>query len=128
MNKKLTVQKSTGRPPRPNFKSRRLPPGVPNPIDVHVGGRVRLRRTLLGMSQEKLGEAVNLTFQQILGWLFMPVAWIIGVPWAEAAEAGSFIGQKIVLNEFVAYLDFAPHIPELSGGTVVIVTFGLAAE
>ncbi|MCG8508423.1 MAG: helix-turn-helix domain-containing protein [Rhodospirillales bacterium] len=65
MNKKLTVQKSTGRPPRPNFKSRRLPPGVPNPIDVHVGGRVRLRRTLLGMSQEKLGEAVNLTFQQI---------------------------------------------------------------
>ena len=66
-----------------------------------------------------------LTFQQLIGWLFMPVAWIIGVPWAEAAEAGSFIGQKIVLNEFVAYLDFAPHIPELSGGTVVIVTFAL---
>ena len=43
----------------------RLPPGVPNPIDVHVGGRVRLRRTLLGMSQEKLGDAVGLTFQQI---------------------------------------------------------------
>lgn len=38
---------------------------VPNPIDVHVGSRVRLRRTLLGMSQEKLGEAVRLTFQQI---------------------------------------------------------------
>ena len=39
--------------------------GGPNPIDVHVGGRVRLRRTLLGMSQEKLAKAVNLTFQQI---------------------------------------------------------------
>lgn len=38
---------------------------VPNPIDIHVGSRVRLRRTLLGMSQEKLGEAVRLTFQQI---------------------------------------------------------------
>ena len=38
---------------------------IPNPIDVHVGGRVRLRRTLLGMSQEKLGQAVSLTFQQI---------------------------------------------------------------
>ena len=37
----------------------------PNPIDIHVGNRVRLRRTLLGMSQEKLGEAVRLTFQQI---------------------------------------------------------------
>jgi transcriptional regulator with XRE-family HTH domain len=48
-----------------NFKANRLPPGVPNPVDIHVGSRVRLRRTLLGMSQERLGEAVNLTFQQI---------------------------------------------------------------
>jgi len=39
--------------------------GHPNPIDVHVGGRVRLRRTLLGMSQEKLAEAIGLTFQQV---------------------------------------------------------------
>ena len=37
----------------------------PNPIDVHVGSRVRLRRTLLGMSQEKLGDAIGLTFQQV---------------------------------------------------------------
>ncbi len=37
----------------------------PNPVDVHVGSRVRLRRTLLGLSQEKLGKAVSLTFQQI---------------------------------------------------------------
>ncbi len=37
----------------------------PNPIDIHVGKRVRLRRTLLGMSQEKLGKAINLTFQQV---------------------------------------------------------------
>ena len=40
-------------------------PGKPNPIDIHVGSRVRLRRTLLGMSQEKLADAVGLTFQQI---------------------------------------------------------------
>lgn len=39
--------------------------GSPNPIDVHVGSRVKLRRTLLGMSQEKLGEAIGLTFQQV---------------------------------------------------------------
>ena len=39
--------------------------GGPNPIDIHVGSRVRLRRTLLGMSQEKLGEMLGLTFQQI---------------------------------------------------------------
>jgi transcriptional regulator with XRE-family HTH domain len=46
-------------------RENRWPPGVPRPVDIHVGGRVRLRRTLLGMSQEKLGEAVGLTFQQI---------------------------------------------------------------
>jgi transcriptional regulator with XRE-family HTH domain len=49
---------------------RGVPPGDrqadgPNPVDVHVGSRVRLRRTLLGMSQEKLGEAIGLTFQQV---------------------------------------------------------------
>ncbi len=49
---------------------RGVPPGGrqasgPNPVDVHVGSRVRLRRTLLGMSQEKLGEAIGLTFQQV---------------------------------------------------------------
>ncbi|MDA8230822.1 MAG: helix-turn-helix domain-containing protein [Magnetospirillum sp.] len=43
----------------------RTPSGKPNPIDIHVGGRVRLRRTLLGMSQERLGEALGLTFQQV---------------------------------------------------------------
>ena len=43
----------------------RTPSGKPNPIDVHVGARVRLRRTLLGMSQEKLGDALGLTFQQV---------------------------------------------------------------
>lgn len=40
-------------------------PGIPNPVDIHVGARIRLRRTLLGMSQEKLGEAIGLTFQQV---------------------------------------------------------------
>jgi len=46
-------------------RRRRQRSGKPNPIDVHVGGRVRLRRTLLGMSQERLGQALGLTFQQV---------------------------------------------------------------
>lgn len=40
-------------------------PGVPNPIDIHVGSRMRMRRIMLGMSQQKLGEALGLTFQQV---------------------------------------------------------------
>ena len=43
----------------------RHPTGVPNPVDVHVGGRVRQRRLLLGMSQTNLGDALGLTFQQV---------------------------------------------------------------
>lgn len=46
-------------------KRKRWPVGTPRPVDIHVGSRVRLRRTLQGMSQEKLGDAVGLTFQQI---------------------------------------------------------------
>lgn len=48
-----------------NKTGRRQKAEKPNPIDVHVGARVRLRRTLLGMSQEKLGDAIGLTFQQV---------------------------------------------------------------
>jgi transcriptional regulator with XRE-family HTH domain len=46
-------------------RRRRRKSDKPSPIDVHVGARVRLRRTLLGMSQEKLGDAIGLTFQQV---------------------------------------------------------------
>ena len=46
-------------------RQRRQKSDKPNPTDVHVGARVRLRRTLLGMSQEKLGDAIGLTFQQV---------------------------------------------------------------
>ena len=55
-----TVAKKAGRSTRG-----RLDDGSANPIDVHVGARIRLRRTLLGMSQEKLGECLGLTFQQV---------------------------------------------------------------
>lgn len=52
---------------RPGRRRVGRPPtaGNPNPVDIHVGARVRLRRTLLGMSQERLGEALGLTFQQV---------------------------------------------------------------
>ena len=69
--------------------------------------------------------AENLTFQVILGYVFQPVAWALGVPWDEANLAGSFIGQKMVVNEFVAYLDFLKYQAELSPQTQAIVIFAL---
>lgn len=67
----------------------------------------------------------TLTLQEILGYLFAPVAWLLGVPWSEAVTAGSFIGQKLVVNEFVAYLDFMNYREGLSAHTQAIVTFAL---
>ncbi|MEZ8141722.1 nucleoside transporter NupC [Enterovibrio norvegicus FF-33] len=67
----------------------------------------------------------GLTLEWLLGKVFAPLAFLIGVPWAEADIAGSFIGQKIVVNEFVAYLNFTPMIPDLSDKSVAIISFAL---
>ncbi|ATC96901.1 NupC/NupG family nucleoside CNT transporter [Pseudoalteromonas tunicata] len=67
----------------------------------------------------------TLTLQEILGYVFAPVAWLLGVPWNEAVIAGSFIGQKLVVNEFVAYLDFINYRDTLSAHTQAIITFAL---
>ena len=68
----------------------------------------------------------NLTMQQILGYLFQPVAFLIGVPWEETRQVGSLLGQKFMLNEFIAYLDFvANYQGELTPRTQAIVTFAL---
>ena len=72
----------------------------------------------------------ELSLQMILGWVFQPLAYLIGVPWHEANIAGSMIGQKLVINEFVAYLDFGRYLGEnppvlLSDKTKAIITFAL---
>ncbi|WP_221566646.1 NupC/NupG family nucleoside CNT transporter [Alkalihalobacillus sp. TS-13] len=67
----------------------------------------------------------QLSLELILGYVFAPFAFIVGVPWDEAIRAGNFIGQKLVLNEFVAYSAFAPEIGELSDKTVAVVSFAL---
>ncbi|MCP5820998.1 NupC/NupG family nucleoside CNT transporter, partial [Klebsiella pneumoniae] len=51
----------------------------------------------------------QLSLELILGWVFSPIAFLIGVPWSEAMTAGSFIGQKIVVNEFVAFMNFGEY-------------------
>lgn len=67
----------------------------------------------------------NVTLEGLLGYVFAPLAFLIGVPWDEAVRAGSFIGQKLILNEFVAYSNFGPVIGELSDKTAIIISFAL---
>ena len=69
------------------------------------------------------GQALSMSF--ILGYLLSPLAWIIGVPWSEAPIVGGLIGEKIVLNEFVAYLHLGQIKETLSTHSVLISTYAL---
>ena len=100
-------------------------------LALNVGAMLLAFIALIALLNGMLGGiggwfgAENLTIQSILGVIFAPLAFAIGVPWEEAVRAGSFIGQKLVLNEFVAYTSFAPQISELSPKTVIVVSFAL---
>ncbi|NOI77626.1 NupC/NupG family nucleoside CNT transporter [Vibrio coralliilyticus] len=68
---------------------------------------------------------MELSFELILGYLFAPVAWLLGVPWSEAITAGSLIGNKVVVNEFVAFIQLMEVKSQLSEHSQAIVTFAL---
>ncbi|WP_108304503.1 NupC/NupG family nucleoside CNT transporter [Vibrio cholerae] len=77
---------------------------------------------------ENLGDLVGfsgITLQAMFGYLFAPLAWVIGIPSHEVLAAGSYIGQKVVMNEFVAFIDFVEHKALLSEHSQVIITFAL---
>ncbi len=87
-------------------------------------GLIALLNGLLGWVAGLFGVD-GLTLQLLFGYLFQPLAWLLGVSWSEAQLAGSFIGQKLVINEFVAYLDFVQYKDDLSAQTQIIVTIAL---
>jgi CNT family concentrative nucleoside transporter len=75
---------------------------------------VALGNSVLAALQHLMEWALNrppsadpVTLQRIFGWIFAPVVWLFGIPWSEAASAGSLMGTKIILNELIAYLDLA---------------------
>ena len=81
-----------------------------------------------GLSLLPLGSE-PLTLEQILGWLFSPLAFAMGIPWSEATVVGSLLGEKIVLTEFVAYLHLAELVaeepPVLSQRSAIIASYAL---
>ena len=85
---------------------------------------IALLNGLIGWAGSLFGYP-ELTFELILGYLLAPLAWAIGIDWSEAVAAGSFIGQKIVVNEFVAYLSFVEVAETLSPKSQAIITFAL---
>ena len=69
------------------------------------------------------------SMEEILGWIFRPIAWVMGVPWQEAGHVGSLLGQKTILNEFIAYKNLSAMIDDstvhLSARSQIIATYAL---
>jgi CNT family concentrative nucleoside transporter len=84
---------------------------------------VALANSILGAVAQPLGIA--LTIEGLLGWVAAPVALVIGIPWSDAVVAGALIAKKVVLNEFVAYLDLAKSAEVLSPRSRLILTYAL---
>jgi CNT family concentrative nucleoside transporter len=101
-------------------------------LAVAVGAMVLAFVALVALANGILGGiggwfgADDLTFQRLLGYLFAPVMYLLGIPWSEAQVAGGLFGTKVVLNEFVAFIDLgAMDAGTLSARTRAIVTFSL---
>jgi CNT family concentrative nucleoside transporter len=91
---------------------------------IVVVALVALANQILAALTGPLG--LTLTIEQMLGWCFAPLAWLTGVPWSEATTGGALLGVKIVLNEFVAYLQLAAVPPAaLSERSRLILTYAL---
>ncbi len=67
----------------------------------------------------------DVTLELLLGYIFAPIAFLIGIPWDEAIRAGALLGQKVVLNEFLAYISFSEIRDTFSPHTQVVITFAL---
>src|SRR6202789_4132385 len=65
------------------------------------------------------------TLQLVLGWMFSPVAWLIGIPWHDAAAIGNLLGTRMVLNEFVAFAQLGQIRATLDPRSFTIATFAL---
>ena len=100
-------------------------------LAVAVGAMVLAFVALVALANGILGGIgawfgmPDLSFQKLLGMAFQPIMALLGVPWAEAGQAGGLFGTKIVLNEFVAFIDLGKAQAGLSPLTIAIVTFAL---
>ncbi|MUV36765.1 putative transporter YutK [Lentibacillus sp. JNUCC-1] len=94
-------------------------------ILITIIGLVALIDTILGGVGSIFGLG-DISLKMIFGYIFSPFAFIIGIPWNEAFMAGGLLGEKIILNEFVAFTSFSDMIGQFSDKSAAIMTFALA--
>jgi CNT family concentrative nucleoside transporter len=85
---------------------------------------VALGNALLGGLLAAVGLPLEQPLQTLLGWTQAPMAWLMGVPWQDCQSIGSLLGERIVLNEFIAYLKLS-QAADLQPRSVVIATYAL---
>jgi concentrative nucleoside transporter, CNT family len=93
-------------------------------LAMNVGAMLISFLALVALVNACLG-LVGLSLQQIFGWAFSPVAWAMGVPWKDAAAIGNLLGERMVMNEFVAYSHLGPMKAALDPKSFTIATFAL---
>ncbi|KAA0546284.1 NupC/NupG family nucleoside CNT transporter [Bacillus sp. BGMRC 2118] len=91
-------------------------------VALIVGAMLIAYVGLIALIDAILVGLIGLSFTQLLGYIFSPVALIMGIPSSEIVQAGSVMGTKLATNEFVAMLQFQPMIPDLTTKTVAIVS------
>lgn len=98
-------------------------------LAVNVGAMLIVLISLVALINAIIAPIVigeeSLTLQRALGWIFAPIAWLIGIPWAESLLAGSLLGTKVVLNELVAYIELAALEEGISAHSRLIMTYAL---
>lgn len=95
-----------------------------------IGGMLIAFVSLISLVNSMIGSITGLfgmrmTLQQILGYIFSPLSFAMGVPWKDSVAAGGLLGQKMILNEFIAYAQFGQIMPTLSEKTRIILSFSL---
>lgn len=94
-------------------------------ILVSIIGLVALLNVFIGGIGNLIGIE-NLSLNLIFGYIFSPIAFLIGIPWNEAIQAGTLLGEKLVLNEFVAFTSFSEIMDQFSEKSVAVLSFALA--
>ena len=98
-------------------------------LALNIGGMLLVIISLVALVNGALGlvaiSGEPLSLQRMLGWLFSPLAWLIGVPWSEAHLAGNLMGSKIVLNEMIAFIELAALGKDLSENSRLVLLYAL---
>ena len=101
-------------------------------LAMHIGAMLLVLSSLVALANGIVGQfsvdGTTLSLEYLTGLLFAPVAWLIGIPWAEAQLAGSIMGTKIILNELIAYIQMAGQADALSVNTRLILTYVLCGS